>query len=994
MDKYRFSDTEQALMEGLEIPFAIYQFINRRVVTIALSKGFCDLFGYDDIATAYYDMDNDMYKDTHQDDISRIADAAYHFATEGGSYNVIYRSKDREGTGYNIIHAHGKHVYTEDGIRLAQVWYTDEGSYTEGENLSDTMIVHSLKNALHEDSFLKASYYDHLTGLPGMTYFFELATAHRQAICDEGGTPALLFTDFSGMKYYNHKYGFAEGDKLLLAFGRLLADFFGSECCSRIGQDYFTIITKSEGLEERLTELFEKCAKLNEGRSLPLHIGIFQHWYDGIVASMACDRAKFACDMLRNEYSSEFSYYNMSMKDVEEKQQYIIANLDKAIAERWIKVYYQPIIRAVNGRVCDEEALARWIDPVKGFMSPADFIPVLEDHNLIYKLDLYVVECVLQKIKTLKGAGLHIMPQSVNLSRSDFDCCDIVEEIRKRVDDFGISRSLLTIEITESMIAKDFDYLKSQIDRFKEYGFSVWMDDFGSGYSSLDVLQSMKIDLIKFDMRFMQQFDKSEKSKIILTELLRMATSLGIDTVCEGVETEEQVRFLSETGCSKLQGYYFEKPIPVEKILEKYAQGRQIGFEEPTESEYYEDIGRVNLHDLSVIAKGDRNKLEGFFNTLPMAIIEVKGDYMRFTRTNQSYRKFFERFFKIPIDQNLHVHNYHDRDAANSSTFERGLLQSCNDPNIVFIDEVFPGNTIVHSCMRRIAVNPNTGTVATVLAVLSVSDGDKGASYANIARALAADYFSLYYVNVDTEDFIEYTSDSGNESLTVERRGKNFFSESRKDALTFLYMKDRDDFVAAFTKENVLRSLNERGSFTFTYQLLMNEKPVYVSMKAMRMHQDPSHIIIGVSNIDAQIKQKKMLEKLRVNEISYSRFMALTGDFICIYTVDIDTESYREYGADSTVKKLGISKHGTDFFESSLRNSRKIVSKEEYDRLSGLFTKENVLSEIEQNGAFKMSYHLVIEGKNIPVFLKAVLIKEEDGDKLMVGLFRADNNGV
>ena len=199
MDKYRYSDTEMALLEGMDIPFGIYQFINKKVVCLVLSKGFMSLFDYSDREQAYADMDNNMYKDTHADDAGRIADAAFRFAVDGGSYNVIYRSKNHKTGGYNIIHAHGKHFYTDTGVRLAQVWYTNEGSFSKEDPLSDTLLTETLKNALYEESFIKSSYYDHLTGLPGMTYFFELATDKRQALKNEGCSPALMFTDFSGI---------------------------------------------------------------------------------------------------------------------------------------------------------------------------------------------------------------------------------------------------------------------------------------------------------------------------------------------------------------------------------------------------------------------------------------------------------------------------------------------------------------------------------------------------------------------------------------------------------------------------------------------------------------------------------------------------------------------------------------------------------------------------------------------------------------------------
>ena len=848
-------------MEKADIPFAIYQFIDKRVVTLILSKGFCDLFGYEDLEKAYYDMANDMYRDTHPDDAGRIADAAYRFAVEDAGYDVIYRSKAKDGKGYIIIHAMAKHIMTESGIRLAQVWYTYEGECC-GDEESAAKLTDLIKMELFKDSVLKASYYDHLTGLPSMTYFFELATSKRQAIQMEGGTPAMLYMDFSGMKYYNHKFGFAEGDKLLQAFSRILAKRFGNENASRLGQDHFAVVTKVEDVEIELEALFEECAAMEDVQSLPIHVGIYKHWFDGIVASMACDRAKFACDTLKNLYSYEFSYYDMKMKDAEERQQYIIANLDKAIEERWIKVYYQPIVRAVNGRVCDEEALARWIDPVVGFLSPGDFIPVLEDHRLIYKLDLFVVDCVLQKIKTLSGAGLNIMPQSINLSRSDFDSCDIVSEICRRVDNAGIDRRMLTIEITESIIGEDFEFMKKQIERFKNEGFAVWMDDFGSGYSSLDLLQSLQFDLIKFDMRFMQQFGKSPKSKIMLTELMRMANSLGLDTVCEGVETEEQVKFLLEAGCAKLQGYYYQKPIPVEKILEKYAKGIQIGFEEPEQSQYYDIVGRISLHDISSFTQSDGVSLDKYFDSMPMAVIEVKGDCLvRFSRSNNSYREFMQRSFGMQI--NSDPFNYGETTLSEKSPFLKALRKCKYDNDTFLVDEQM-GKLMVHSCMRRIAVNPN-GVYAVAVAVLSLRDNVNGATYESLARALAADYISLYYVDLRTEEFMEYSLKQDEEEIDLKRHGNDFFATSRKEALKYLYSEDIDEFLEAFTKENVLKKLDEQGTFTITYRQITDEKPVYMSMKVMHMQHDPDHIIIGTRNVDQQVKHKMMPEQMHRN---------------------------------------------------------------------------------------------------------------------------------
>ena len=487
MKRYQLPQQEQIALERLRQPFAIYQFVDKRVATLMLSDGFCKLFGYDDRAQAYFDMDNNMYKDTHPDDAARIANAALRFATKGGQYEVVYRSKIRDSSDYRIIHACGEHVFTDDGVRLAHVWYSDEGIYREGRAQQRIELTESLSNALHENSMVKASQYDNLTGLPSMSYFFELAEAGRDRVRENGGTPVLLYVDFSGMKFFNTKYGFLEGDKLLLAFAKLLADTFGNEHSCRIGADHFAVQTEKSGLEVKLQKLLMECREMNEGKNLPVHIGVYVAESEQVHASVACDRAKMACTELNGRYETAVNYYSQDLSEDAAKRQYVIENIDRAIKEKWIQMYMQPIIRAVNERVCDVEALARWIDPEIGFLSPADFIPALEDAGLIYKLDLYMLEQILDSMKEETAAGFYVVPHSINLSRSDFDACDIVEEIRRRVDEAGVDRSLITIEITESVIGGSFVFMKEQVERFRDLGFPVWMDDFGSGYSSLDV---------------------------------------------------------------------------------------------------------------------------------------------------------------------------------------------------------------------------------------------------------------------------------------------------------------------------------------------------------------------------------------------------------------------------------------------------------------------------------------------------------------------------
>ena len=821
---------------------------------------------------------------------------------------------------------------------------------------------------------------DTMTGLPNMRHFFRLATADRDRMAAEGKSPVLLYFNLVGMKDFNRQFGFDEGDRLIREFGAILERHFGVEHLGRLSDDHFAAVADEERVEAVLAEIFLECRVANGGRQLPVRVGIYPDRLESVNVNVACDRAKYAYDQHRNEYLSGFYYFDANMLKRVDNVRYIIGHLEQALEEGWLQVWYQPIIRAVDGRVCDEEALSRWLDPEKGMLSPAEFIPILENARLIYKVDLYVLEQVLEKMKRLEALGMTVVPHSINLSRSDFDTCDIVEEICCRVDAAGVSRDKITIEITESIIGGDFEFMKVQIERFQSLGFHVWMDDFGSGYSSLEVLQTVRFDLLKFDMSFVRRLDQSENAKIILTEMMRMATSLGLDTVCEGVETAEHVQFLREIGCSKLQGYYFCKPISLEGLLERYRTGRQIGFENPAESAYYEAIGRVNLYDLAMMTNLADDPLRNTFDTLPMGIVEMEGEQTRFIRSNPSFRAFAQRFFNCDLSEQSRC------DHAGGCSFMRTLRSSIAEENRAFFDDTLPNGSTVRAFARHISTNPVTGASAAAVAVLSVVEPSKGASYASIARALAADYYNLYYVDLRTDSFIEYTSSLGDEDLAVERHGENFFLSSRAETMARIYSEDREWMLNNFTKENILRELDRQGVFTATYRLMDSGKPVYASMKVMRMQSDDSHIIIGISIVDSQMKQKAYQDELVKERDTLARVMALSDDYLTLYSVNPENDRYIEYNATDDYKTLGLAREGEDFFNASIRNSQKAFAPEDLPAFMEAFTKENILRAIRENGAFTHQYHLLIRGKPTPVHLRIVSIQESAGERLVVGV--------
>jgi diguanylate cyclase (GGDEF)-like protein len=719
LERYQYSDEELAFMEESQVPFAIYQFVNKRVVTLALSKGFFELFGLTgmDKKEVYDLMDNNMYRETHPDDLAALGDAAYRFATEDEPYDVVYRSrKDGE---YRIIHAHGTHLVKKDGTRVACVWYTDQGAYIEDERNEKDSILNSLKNQLSARSLSTKVGHDYLTGLPSMTYFFELAEEGCRQIRGSGKTPAIIFADFNGMKVYNQKFGLEGGDKYLKAFSDEIISIFSHENCSRFSADHFCIFTDVDTALSGAEKLIEANDRTDSENKMPLRIGIFTYDDDTISISGACDRAKIACDSGRKNYKGQIYLFDNKMMTTIEDRQYVVENIDKAIKEGWIKVYYQAIVRTVNGRVCAEEALSRWVDPVKGFLSPADFIPALEESNSIYKLDLFVVDKVLEKMKEQAEHGLYVVPMSVNFSRSDFYTCDIVEEIKRRIDDAGIPRDKLVIEITESAIADDVDYMIEKIKDFKDLGFTVWMDDYGSGYSSPIILQKVPFDLIKIDMLFVRQLDEGDKARIILTEIVRMAMALGLDTIAEGIETKEQADFLKDIGCTMLQGYYFTKPIPFAEILDRNKKGIQIGFENPKESGYYAHLGRVNIYNLSA-ARTDDMLLKNYFDTWPMVMLECKDDTISLVKSNVTFKNFVATNFPGAMD--IEVFKASEHLGRQGDTSLKAFLQCVKDGKRVFVEDRTIDKRVFRLLMWRVAVNPVTGVAAVMIAILSFKE--------------------------------------------------------------------------------------------------------------------------------------------------------------------------------------------------------------------------------------------------------------------------------
>ena len=302
-----------------------------------------------------------------------------------------------------------------------------------------------------------------------------------------------------------------------------------------------------------------------------------------------------------------------------ELEKHIESHIEEAIAEKQVKVYLQPNVRGLTQRVCGAEALSRWIDPKYGMIYPGDFISVLEKTLKIHLLDLYVFREICKNLGERLERKETVFPISLNFSRLDFNIGDFLDQLESIVEQYHVPKNLLHIEVTESVVMHNEGYMKYVVKKLHELGYQVWMDDFGSGYSSLNLLKEFEFDTFKIDMRFLS--DMGKKSLIIIYSILYMAKEIGIHTVAEGVETEEQFRFLKHAGCERMQGYYFGRPEPMENWLSDLIE--KNGVESRKEDYLFDQVGLVNIISPTPFVLDrldDSPNIYGFETVIPIAV--------------------------------------------------------------------------------------------------------------------------------------------------------------------------------------------------------------------------------------------------------------------------------------------------------------------------------------------------------------------------------------
>lgn len=435
--------------------------------------------------------------------------------------------------------------------------------------------VASLIKLRETAAMINAVQYDQLTGLFSKAFFYQqakelmLRNPHREY--------DIVCSDVENFKLVNDVFGVATGDRML----RGIAEQYerqtaGRGICGRLNSDQFVCLVERQPVytDEMFQAVNTKINRLLDVRSITMKWGVYRIEDRTLPLEQMCDRALLAARSIRGHYGKFFAEYDDALRGRLLKEQAITDGMEQALAQNEFQVYFQPKYRISDECLMGAEALVRWEHPQWGMQSPAEFIPLFERNGFITKLDQYVWDRSCAILKSWDDKGYPPISVSVNVSRADIYNADLADLLTRTVEKYGLESSRLHLEITESAYTEDPKQIIDTVNRLRELGFVIEMDDFGSGYSSLNMLNEMPINVLKLDMKFIQSETAKTNTRGILQFIINLARWLSLSVVAEGVETKEQLERLREVGCDYVQGYYFGRPMP-SRDFEALLSGRR-----------------------------------------------------------------------------------------------------------------------------------------------------------------------------------------------------------------------------------------------------------------------------------------------------------------------------------------------------------------------------------------------------------------------------------
>ena len=627
---------------------------------------------------------------------------------------------------------------------------------------------------------------------------------------------------------------------------------------------------------------------------------------------------------------------------------------------------------------------------------------------MIQRLDHYVWEEVASQIRDWRNRfGLSI-PVSVNVSRVDMADPDIVKDFQKLLEEYSLEPEDLILEITESAYSEDEGFIISTVNTLRGLGLRVEMDDFGTGYSSLGMISQMPIDALKLDMIFVRNAFAGHGDMKMIELIIDIAGYLRVPVIAEGVETKEQVDVLKYMGCDIIQGYYFSKPVPAEEFERFVSEKKQMLIDEArrAESDDHEVLAQAeaSMNDTMTYARISQALAQDYFAIYYISMIT--GAYIEYSMKNEDHRLLpinnGERFFEDCMKNIRERVIPSDRDRVIAAFNERNLMRVIKNNRKFQINfQMLDNGDPMHVSIKAIRLPDDDDHF--LIGMTNIDEQmemekayrdaqDKSINYSGLAQALAADYFCIYYIDMETDDFFEFTAHDSYEDMGVEKEGKDFFTLTRKNILRLIYKEDQKYFLDVFTKENILRKIRENGSFIATYRLMFDGVPTYVSLKAIPMKgNDKRYIVIGVNNIDKQMKRREEYELSQKENLSYSRFVqTIAKDYYSIYMVNLDTDDFTEYSLNPEYKELKVEQSGVDFFESYRKNLVRLVHPDDLKRALMVWEKGQIQNELSKGESFSVTYRLMFEGSAEYINCKVIRMTGEDEGNILIAISNVD----
>ena len=755
---------------------------------------------------------------------------------------------------------------------------------------------------------------DPLTGLYNREFFYNYAESFDQH--HKNDPMDAIVVDINHFHLVNERYGRVYADQMLKQIAlnlRMMVQNSGGIVCRREADTFMIYCPHRTDYEKVLAEAGVGYGDEGDvsGR-IRLRLGVYPEVDKSLGMEQRFDRAKAAADMVRNNYSRSIAVYDSKLHENEVFAEQLTDDFDRAIRERQFKVYYQPKfdVRADKPVLASAEALIRWQHPELGLISPGIFIPLFENNGMIRRLDRYVWEEAALQIRSWKETYGVTVPVSVNVSRVDMSDPDIVRCFEELLVRTGLEPENLILEITESAYTDDEAFVISTVNALRGLGMPVEMDDFGTGYSSLGMISKLPIDALKLDMIFVRNAFAGQGDVRIIELILDIARYLGVPVIAEGVETKEQADALKNMGCDIIQGYYFSKPVPpsdfVRFIEDKKNAPVDSSADTLTDAPDHILIGMSNIDDEARREKAYREAIEKSVTYASLAQA-LAADYFSIYYVDTTTDRFFEftahdtyedlgiekegeDFFNLSRRNILRVMYPEDQKEFLDIFTKNNLIKELDKNNGTFTISyrlVFDGKPTWVSMKATRMMDPKDPHI--VIGVNNIdmqmthqeeyeAAREQSLTYSRIAQALSKDYYSIYLVNIETDEFVEYSSNAEYQELHVEKSGFDFFGDCRKNVIRLVHPDDLKRALAVWEKDRLIREIADGKTFSVTYRLMFDGDAVYINCKVIRMTgEDERYIVIGISNVDAQMKRDMEYEEdLRMARAAAMRD-ALTG---------------------------------------------------------------------------------------------------------------------